>query len=513
MSAFSRLVSGTTAAWLKIIITLISQLAIVPLYLSFWDIETYGVWLAVWAFQALLTMLDIGHQNYLGYKFLKLGLQPQREQLGLHLCSGMIIGFFLGAFQLVVVVFICLSNRLGQLLSTAIDLDDQLLRDAGIVLMLQSATWMLTGSAGGICGRALYAFDYYPRMAWWGVLMAFANALIPAIGVVLGAGLLQTGINLVLSTWLVNFFLYVDMFSLFKKEGIPFNRWNLRLGFQNWVNSLALSWKSLLENWQVGGVRLMVSSLAGTQALVTFTTIRTGANFAMQGLHSITDPLMPELMRFLHQRDQARSEIAFSTVWMILVGVMAPMVVLLQAFITPLYAIWTRRKLDFDPALFAYLSIGVLVYALAQPAIAIVLGNNLLRQQLIINTGAALILVIGVFLLVPWIGIKGAGLALLISELIMTAAYFKVAIKWLETNQLMWPKRIATLALLAVIIAGTISLAMVYWPGSRWVLVTIGLVALVANTVSFWKELPLLARDRAKTLMNKIPLICNFRAF
>ena len=97
------------------------------------------------------------------------------------------------------------------------------------------------------------------------------------------------------------------------------------------------------------GVRLVLAPLAGPVALAAFSTMRTGANVALQGLNTIVNPILPDLMRFLHDRDQPRSEAAFSTIWVVVVALMAPGVVILQLIMEPLFVFWTQGKIALIP--------------------------------------------------------------------------------------------------------------------------------------------------------------------
>ena len=87
------------------------------------------------------------------------------------------------------------------------------------------------------------------------------------------------------------------------------------------------------------------------------------------------------------------------------------------------------------------LSLGVLFYALAQPAIAVIQGNNIVRIQLYISIIIALITLIGLFKLVPVYGIRGAAATLLLAELINIVSYLIIALRWLRENHMHWPWR------------------------------------------------------------------------
>ena len=73
MSVINRLLLGGALSWARLFITIISQIALVPIYLTYWDVATYGIWLATLAIGSLASLFSIGHQNFIGNEFLKIG--------------------------------------------------------------------------------------------------------------------------------------------------------------------------------------------------------------------------------------------------------------------------------------------------------------------------------------------------------------------------------------------------------------------------------------------------------
>lgn len=505
MSVARRLISGSTATWLQIAVTIMAQVVLVPLYLSCWKVEVYGIWIAIQALTGILSTPDLGHHTFLGYEFLRLG-QNKRDETSFYLWSALPVGLTIGCLQVLIMAVLIFSGLFSGLI-TGTAMPPPVMNDAAIVMLLQGIVWMLTTSAGGIFVRVLTAFDYYPRLAWWGVMAGILTSAAPAVSVFLGAGLLTAGIVLAITTLLFNAVLYIDIFCLLRKEGLLYRHASFRFGLNNFICSLALSGRCLLETIRTTGVRVVLTPLAGMQALVTFSTIRTGANFAMQGLHSITNPLMPELMKFLHQRDQERSETAFGTIWIIVMAVLAPGVVVLQAFIEPVFHMWTRGRLTFDPFLFALLSLGVLIYAVSQPAMAIVTGNNLLKVQLGLSGMAAFIVVAGMAVLVPLSGIRGAGAALLAAEIFAARGYRMAAARWLKNHGLKWPSDAAMLALRSVWLSAAAMAAVVFLPGMKWLILVTAMILLFLNVSKYWHTLPAIARNRSRDIAGKLPVL------
>jgi O-antigen/teichoic acid export membrane protein len=248
------------------------------------------------------------------------------------------------------------------------------------------------------------------------------------------------------------------------------------------------------------GVRLVLAPLTGATGLATFATMRTGANVALQGLNTIINPLLPDLMRFLHDRDQKRSEAAFATIWIVVIVLLAPGVVILQVFIQPFFIFWTQGKISFDPLLFALLSLGVLIYAIVQPAMAVVIGNNLTRLQLALAAMAAAVLFALLFILVPAVGILGAAIALLAAEIAAAVGYKISAVRWLKQNNLAWPDRAFGHALIAVSIAAAALTTVVVVPEYNWLILVVSLLCFGLNARRYWLILPSIALESARTI-------------
>jgi O-antigen/teichoic acid export membrane protein len=504
MSTAARLISGSTAQWMRMGILLISQIALVPLYLNFWSVETYGVWLAIQALIAIITMIDFGHQTYLGYEFLRLA-NTNKNELSKNLWSGVIAGCCIGMFQIVLILILIYSNALPGFLGMADLGDPDLVSTASVVLLLQGAVWLVCTSVSGLFVRTLEPFGYFPRLSWWGVLVDLVKNFSPAIAVVLGADLLVTGVVLATATIAINVPIYFDMFRLMRRIEIGFSRPSFKLAYKNFLRSTAVVGKLILENARQQGVRLVLAPLSGVAALAAFSTMRTASNVALQGLNTITNPLMPDLMRFLHSRDQVRSEAAFGTVWVVVVALMAPAVVILQVFISPLFNLWTQGRIVFEPALFSILSLTVLIYAVTQPAMAVVMGNNLTRQQLLLSGLAAIVVIGGILVLVPSMGIQAAGVALLIAEIVSSIGYTIFAKKWLAKNSLTWPMKSFAIAITSVLIAAISMACMIVFPEAKWIIFAVTQLFFAWNFWRYWLVLPSVFTRKVLHIASRFP--------
>ena len=271
----------------------------------------------------------------------------------------------------------------------------------------------------------------------------------------------------------------------------------LKLGIMNGGKSLWLTLKGLAEVGRQQGVRILLAPLAGISDMAAFSTMRTGANFALQGLNTVTGPIMPELMRFIVARDQQRAEATFSVVWLVVCAGLTPAVLILQYFAPEFFPLWTHGKIIFDPWVFGMLSLGILLNALTQPAIAVIQGHNIVRAQLYISVLAALITIGGLLMLVPIYGIRGAAFALLMAELANLFAYLLVATRWLRENGMHWPWAAFLTTFTSVVVAATGMGVLAGLPGNNPEYLLLALLAAAIVTVIYWHALPQIARQRA----------------
>ena len=180
----SRLISGSLAQWGLICVTVVSQLALVPIYLSHWKVEVYGIWIAILAIINVLSTVDVGHQTFLQYEFLKFG-RERKDALGRYLWSGIVISILISVGQIILIQGFLFFGALPYVLGDISAESKDLIRSASIVLTLQSITWLVCTTIVGLISRAVAPFGHWPRTAWWGFVHAIMNAAVPVTAVLL----------------------------------------------------------------------------------------------------------------------------------------------------------------------------------------------------------------------------------------------------------------------------------------------------------------------------------------
>jgi O-antigen/teichoic acid export membrane protein len=351
------------------------------------------------------------------------------------------------------------------------------------------------GSFGGIAVTVVAPFGYYPTTAWWGVAIGLITTTVPAAIAWQGGNLLQVGLSFVAATIAINIPFCMHLAYIIRRTGLHPVRPSAKLALRNLYRSQVLTVQGLFEMIRQQGVRLVLAPLSGTAAVAGFSTMRTGANVAFQGLQSITNPLLPELMRFVAHREQEKTKAALATVWFVLAFALVPAALLVQLVVEPVFGWWTQYKIEFDPLVFGLLTTTVLVFALAQPAMAIVNGNNLLRPQLVTSVLAGCMTLVLMLILVPWIGLRGAAIALLLGELVSASSYALIARGWLTTHDLQWPAELFHWTCASVVVGATGILSMAVFPAFKLIAVALSLIVAARIAFRFWHAIPLVAQQ------------------
>jgi O-antigen/teichoic acid export membrane protein len=501
MSTLHRFLSASAAGWVKILLSAGAQLMLVPIFLGHWSVEEYGCWLVIQTVLSLSAIVSAGHQNFVGFEFLKVG-DKRPDEFRVLFFSAVPWVLSIAATELLVLALLIHVGFMRSTFDPQHTLSAGLLHQAFWALMLSSGVALIT-SVGGLAGRAVAPFGYFPRMTWWQTWLGLVTAIVSGVAVAAGGDLLEASIAGLLANLLLNVFIHIDLWRMFQRHGIRPIDADRRRGFLNFIHSLAIALSTVLDIFRQQGVRVLLSSTIGVAGMTAFATTRTMSNLSLQGIGTITAPVMPEIMRFLRERDAERTNAIIGFVWALAVVALAPVLIVFQWIMPVVFHYWTRGKIGFDPALFGLFSISLLIFALARPLIAILQGNNLLKVQLYISIGNSIIAVAGILIFTRGFGVAGAATALLVAELVATALSGFFAKRWLDRNGIRFPWALLYVALTSIVVAAIAILSLVTYQQD---LVPILLVSLVANgfiAVAYLRRLPPLAIAKMRGLLRR----------
>jgi O-antigen/teichoic acid export membrane protein len=497
MSSLSRFLSASAAAWVKILLTVLTQVLLVPVFLAHWSVEQYGCWLIIQTIVGLSSMLSSSHQNFVGYEFLKVG-DKQPEKMRLLFYSAFPYVMLIALLELLVVAGLIYFGLIQTTFDPEHKMDGGLLHQAFWSLIIYSLSWLVSSSVGGLAGRAVAPYGYFPRMTWWGTILATATAVVSGVAVALGADLLETVIYITIATFVVNVPIHLDMWRMFRRHHLHPVRPDWRMGGRNVGRSLAIALAAVLDISRQQGVRIFLGAIIGVTEMTAFSTMRTMSNLSLQGIGTITNPIMPEIMKFLRERGSERTNATVGFVWFFAVILLSPLMIAFQWIMPFVFHAWTRGKIEFNPLLFGLFSISLLLFSLARPPVAVLQGNNLLRVQLLMSIAVSVVAVGGILLFTAAFGVVGAAASLLLAELLGTVIAVWYARRWLESSGIGFPWALFNVAVASIVLASVTIALMAYLPHSA---LSIFIVSMVCNAVlgiAFGRRLPPLALQKMR---------------
>ena len=502
MSSLTRFLSASAAAWVKILLTVLTQVLLVPVFLAHWSVEQYGCWLIVQTIVGLSSMLSASHHNFVGYEFLKVG-DKQPEKMRLLFYSAFPYAMLIAVLELLVVAGLIYFGFIQTTFDPDRKLDGELLHQAFWSLVIFSVSWLVSSSVGGLAGRAVAPYGYFPRMTWWSTFLAVANAVVSGVAVALGADLLETTIYITVATFIVNVPIHLDMWRMFRRHDLYPVRPDWRLGGGNVGRSLAIALSAVLDISRQQGVRIFLGAIIGVAEMTAFSTMRTMSNLSLQGIGTITSPIMPEIMKFLRERDSERTNATVGFVWFFAVILLSPLMIAFQWIMPFVFHAWTRGKIAFNPVLFGLFSIALLVFSLARPPVAVLQGNNLLRIQLLMSIAVSVVAVGGILIFTAPFGVVGAAASLLLAELLGTVIAVWYARQWLERSGIGFPWALFNVAVASIVLASVTIALMVYLPQAILPIFGASIVVNAALGLAFARRLPPLALQKMRGIFTR----------
>jgi O-antigen/teichoic acid export membrane protein len=171
-------------------------------------------------------------------------------------------------------------------------------------------------------------------------------------------------------------------------------------------------------------------------------------------------------------------------------------------FYRPVYEAWTGGAMAFDSELFAWLALAVSLRCLGSPFTSLLVGLNALGAQVWCALFQSLLVLGGLMLAVPVLGLRAAGVAVALGEL-CGSVIVPIYCLWGLAPELMrrLPPRSLALGALPSLIVASALLAAARGLGAPSVVMTIALGAAGLLYFLQWSELDRPLQDRLLTLV------------
>ncbi len=400
---------------------MIQTLVQVPVLLHFWSPGEFGMWMAVVAATSLVTRLDIGHQSFVGNLFNRYWVED-RQLLKSVFASGVLCAFAIALVELLAGVVLFFFGRIEWLSGPApVGADREAFRIAFFGYLF---FWVAQGSVGGVLARLYQPAGLFARAQVIAIFYYLAGFLALVGAAALGASIAGAMLAQIGAWGLCNLYMFWDVRRLWPELYPWWKGGDVRLAWKNFRASLVLTVNGLLEQMTSSGLVLLVMGMLAPVEVAVFTTIRTVANTALQGVSVILYPVMPDVVRYHFRREPEKLAAVFGFVWLaagtlVCLGFSAGAPVL-----EPLYTFWTRKALPFDPILFSFVVLAVCFRQWGTPLQTYLHGVNLLPPQTIAVLLRALVTLSLAWVLLKQGGIAMAGMSLLAGEALAAAIYY-----------------------------------------------------------------------------------------
>jgi O-antigen/teichoic acid export membrane protein len=501
VSLESRALSVSFVSGLSSMASIFFQIISVPICLHYWGTEKYGVWLTIFTVATMLRTIDSGYVSFIGNR-LNLLFHTQQDALRETLASAVFGSAILGVVELLLTVLVITHPDISMLFNGR---ESENVRRESLALLILAISWITSGIYIGIVHRLLAPAKMLYQAAWWAMAYQASVFVVLVLSALLGLSLLVTSAFMAF----VQAGVYLGSAYYIRHKLPSFYPWWQMPSWRTGLKDLAGSWifmaSGFLQQASVGGTALLVSFLFGPASLPLFTTVRTMANLWTNVTGVLTTPLIPDLIRF-HAIDQPKKilDIVQTHAW--LVGGLVNMgIVLLYPVMAFAYGYWTKGQLALDHALFMALLAGVVLANTSALISAYLSGINHSKSVLVLS-GARALFSLGMGYAFAGLGLKGIGLAIMLSELLslMLAVFvlFPMVVSGVSAKsewvRLKWPL-LSLLWVLASLLG-----ALGSGGQTHWLLYGIALSGLLATTALGWRQLTPDVRSRIIGLVQRM---------
>ncbi|MGI5939429.1 MAG: hypothetical protein ACOX8V_01875 [Thermoleophilia bacterium] len=411
MSTRTRIVRSLYATSFGQVVTVLVQLAGVPLFIYFWGVDRYGEWLMLSAISSYISMSDFGFASVAANDMTMSVAQGRRDKALKTLHSTLVVILLASAASgLAVVVIILLQVGPGFLPTPLTDSWQVAVVVAllwaqviiGLVGALVNAGYRCEGNfARGIFGYHTLRLGEFAATA---CILAFGGGFVAAAIVVLATRVIGTGVLIGdlrrCSPWITLGLKHCSRSEIKRllRPALAFMAFPLG-------NALSIQGFTLVVGWTMGAMLVPV-----------FSTHRTMTRIPFQMMGMINQSFWPELSISFGKGETAKARrlhrlAVGSSIWIVFVS-------LVVFFVAgePIMRVWSRGGIVFDSTLFLVLGGVVLTNSLwSASSIASIAVNRhqTVASAYLLGTSAAVALAVG--LAHVW-GLAGIGGALIIVD-------------------------------------------------------------------------------------------------
>jgi O-antigen/teichoic acid export membrane protein len=419
MSTKRRVIHGIGANGFGQAVTIVIQLASVPILIHAWGIELYGEWITLSAIPAYLVLSDIGLTSIAGNS---LALIAEKGDIG-HMQaiyqSTWVMVSLLSVVILIPVVATAWFTDPGQILGLT-RITGMTLNVTLLLLFLYVAMSMQTG----ILQLPFRVLKRNPIGVAAANLIRLLEWLVATVTVFTGGTVVEVALAFLMVRVLGN----IGIWLLLNRARV-----SLRLGISSASiktirtllrPSLASMCFPLGLSFTLQGFILLVSGIVGPSGVALFSIYRTFTRVPIQLATAINQAVWPELSYAFGANDMSKAKKL--VIRMEQFGTLLSVIAAFSVYYLgePVINFWVSKAIEHNLHLLLALTLTALLHILWQPLWVTQMAiNKHVEFALLFLIISALSLILGWLLLVG-LKLQGAGYAILLSECLMAAAAF-----------------------------------------------------------------------------------------
>ncbi len=351
------------------VVTILYQVATVPLFLRVWGQDTYGDWLTIASLVAYLMLANLGMQSYVVNLLTQHYVKGMWDELRGEVASASLMFLMAAALALVALGAVVMLAPVDSLFP-----DAKTAHTGRLVTLMLGARVIfsiLTNLFGGfyrVQGLADYAkFAHFMQRA----------AILAAVFVVLlmGLGPVTLAVSEAAAVFLLMLGVIYDTRRRDPRVGLHLRGASLSKAVSFLGPSLLFFFDAFAAALVFQGIIIVIRWQLGPRAVVTFSTSRVLANIVRQGMAFIETSMYPEITRIEAGKPE-RMPFTYSLLLKVIFATSYVAVAILFFAGKDLYAVWIRGHATMDEGLMRLLLADVWGAAPVIVSVAVIYSTN-----------------------------------------------------------------------------------------------------------------------------------------
>lgn len=366
----------------SIVVTFLNQIVLVPIFLSIFNQNLYGVWIILSTIVLMIRALNLGQLNYASNLInITDRFESEKTQKLLPICFSSNVTMM----SLQIVVTFILAIPAVFIFLTNIDLEVFVNNKLTLCIIIFACSKIVYQFYN------LYVLRLFEPQGKINITLKYQSIgeLLDFLSLAISCYFFKSLIAMCVSSLVVSILYSIAIHFVVMSAEI---KYFAKITVHNWIEGLQqikkstfLTFSFFLEKFSEVGLNFIVTFFYAITVLPIFSTSRTIANMAIKVSNIIAIPLMPSIQKNYAVKDNTSIMNSFNLYWKFSLLIIIITFTILFPFVDPLYYIWTKNKIEFNKVLFMTILIGVIMQNFNVILIEFVKKTNQTKNILFLN--------------------------------------------------------------------------------------------------------------------------------